>query len=90
MIQSAIRDDYGVVTEPDTLTIRRILPGPVDRIWAYLTESDLRRQWLASGTMGMEIGAQFELTWDNNQLTDPPGQPPERVRWQAPDGERDH
>lgn len=77
MIQSAIRDDYGVLTEPGTLTIRRILPGPADRIWAYLTESNLRRQWMASGVMDMRIGAQFELTWNNNELTDPPGRPPE-------------
>ena len=38
---------YGVLTEPATLTLRRFLPGPVERVWAYLTQSDLRRQWLA-------------------------------------------
>jgi uncharacterized protein YndB with AHSA1/START domain len=77
MIQSAIRDDYGVLTEPGTLTIRRSLPGPVDRIWAYLTESDLRRQWLAAGTMDLRVGAPVELVWRNTDLTDPPGERPE-------------
>ena len=66
-------DAYGVITEPATLTIRRLLPGPIERVWAYLTESDLRRQWLASGDMDMRVGAPFELSWHNDELTVPPG-----------------
>jgi uncharacterized protein YndB with AHSA1/START domain len=69
-------DAYGALTEPTTLTIQRLLPGPIERVWAYLTESDLRRQWLASGTMEMTVGASFELVWRNDELTDPPGQRP--------------
>jgi uncharacterized protein YndB with AHSA1/START domain len=72
----APNDDYGVLTEPATLTIQRFLPGTVDRAWAYLTDSDLRRKWLASGDMKMEVGATFTLTWRNNELTNPPGNPP--------------
>jgi uncharacterized protein YndB with AHSA1/START domain len=73
----ATLDAYGVLTEPATLTIQRLLPGPVERVWAYLTESDLRRQWLAAGQMEMRVGAPFELVWRNDELTDPPGQRPE-------------
>src|SRR5262252_1752492 len=70
-------DAYGVLTEPATLTLQRWLPGPIERVWAYLTESDLRQQWLASGAMEMKVGATFELTWRNDQLTDPPGRRPD-------------
>lgn len=70
-------DDYGVLTEPTTLTIHRILPGPIERVWAYLTDSDLRRQWLAAGAMELKVGAPFEFVWRNNELTDPPGKRPE-------------
>lgn len=76
MSNLASNDDYGVLTEPMTLTIKRSLPGPIERAWAYLTESDLRRQWLAAGDMELKIGAPFTLTWRNNELTDPPGSPP--------------
>ena len=69
-------DSYGVLTEPATLTIQRLLPGPIERIWAYLTDSDLRRQWLAAGAMEMKVGAAFELVWRNSELTNPPGQRP--------------
>lgn len=76
MTDAATVDAYGVLTEPTTLKIQRLLPGPVERCWAYLTESELRRQWLASGEMEMREGAEFELVWRNDELTDPPGQRP--------------
>ena len=69
--------DYGALSEPATLTIQRMLPGPIERVWAYLTESDLRSKWLASGDMELKVGAPFELVWRNSELTDPPGKRPE-------------
>ena len=69
--------DYGVVTAPQTVRLQRQLAGPIERVWAYLTESDLRKQWLASGEMEAREGASFELTWRNDELTDPPGRKPE-------------
>jgi uncharacterized protein YndB with AHSA1/START domain len=70
-------DLYGRLTTPDTLEITRLLPGPVDKVWSYLTESDLRRKWLASGEMPMEKGGTFTLTWRNDDLTSPSGKRPE-------------
>jgi uncharacterized protein YndB with AHSA1/START domain len=69
-------DAYGVLTEPATLTIQRILPGPIERVWAYLTESDMRRKWLAAGDMELKVGAPFTFVWRNNELSDPPGKNP--------------
>jgi len=77
MTDFASPDDYGVLTEPATLKIQRLLPGPIDRVWAYLTESDLRRKWLAAGEMEMKVGAPFELVWRNSELTAPPGKRPD-------------
>ena len=76
MTDLATLDAYGVLTEPATLKIQRLLPGPIERVWAYLTESDLRRQWLAAGEMEMKVGAPFEFVWRNDELTNPPGQRP--------------
>lgn len=77
MNELAAQDAYGVITEPATLTIRRVLPGPIERVWAYLTESDLRRQWLAAGEMELRVGAEFELVWRNDELNNPPSERPE-------------
>ena len=70
-------DGWGELIEPTTLKIQRLLPGPVERIWAYLTDSELRRKWLAAGAMEMKTGAPFELVWRNDELSDPPGRRPE-------------
>ena len=76
MTDLATLDAYGVLTEPATLRIQRLLPGPIERVWAYLTQSDLRRQWLAAGQMEMKVGAPVELVWRNDELTNPPGRRP--------------
>jgi uncharacterized protein YndB with AHSA1/START domain len=77
MTDVAVQDDFGVLGDDATLTIKRLLPGPVERVWRYLTESDLRRQWLAAGEMGSQVGARFELIWRNDELSDQPGTRPE-------------
>lgn len=69
-------DAYGTLSEHATLTIKRRLPGPIERVWSYLTDSDLRRQWLAAGTMQMKVDTPFELVWRNDELTQPPGTRP--------------
>jgi uncharacterized protein YndB with AHSA1/START domain len=76
MTELATLDAYGVLTEPTTVKIQRRLPGPIERVWAYLTESERRRQWLAAGQMEMKVGAPFELVWRNDELCNPPAQRP--------------
>lgn len=77
MTQLTAPNAFGELGEDATLTLQRLLPGSIDRVWAYLTESDLRRQWLAAGTMDMRVGAPVELVWRNNELMDNPGVAPE-------------
>jgi len=77
MTDLAVVDNYASLIEPDTLRIQRVLPGPIDRVFAYLTDGDLRRQWLAAGAMDKKVGAEFTLTWRNDQLSDVPSQRPE-------------
>ena len=68
--------EFGVLTEPTTLKIQRVLPGPIERVWSYLTTSELRRQWFAAGEMELTLGASFELVWRNDELTSPSGERP--------------
>jgi uncharacterized protein YndB with AHSA1/START domain len=63
--------DYGTLSDGSTLTIQRWLPGPVERIWTYLTDGDHRRKWLAAGDMRLAPGASMELVWRNDELSDP-------------------
>jgi uncharacterized protein YndB with AHSA1/START domain len=76
MTKSETPDAYGALIAPATLKIERLLAGPIERVWAYLTESDLRRQWLAAGQIEMKGGTPFEFVWRNDELSNPPGQRP--------------
>lgn len=64
-------DPFAYLAEPSTLVIKRWLPGPVERVWEYLADSELRRKWLASGDMTQGAGTAFTLTWRNDDLSRP-------------------
>jgi uncharacterized protein YndB with AHSA1/START domain len=67
---------FGELIEPTTLKIQRRLPGPIERVWAYLTDGELRRKWLAAGQMQIKAGAPFEFVWRNDELSGTPGKRP--------------
>ena len=69
-------DAYGTLIESGSLKFQRLMAGPASRLWRHLTESDLRRQWLAAGKFETKVGAPVEFIWRNDELNDPPGQRP--------------
>lgn len=69
-------NDYGMVTAPGTVRIERILPGPIERVWEYLTDRDKRGTWLASGEMDLRVGGDVDLVFRNSELTPDDIQPP--------------
>jgi uncharacterized protein YndB with AHSA1/START domain len=64
----------------DTICFERLLPGPIERVWSYLTESDQRGQWLASGVMEQRVGSEFQLRFHHVELSQTPLPPPERFK----------
>jgi len=72
-------DDYGVLTEPRTLRIERLLPGPIERLWAYLTDPEKRAKWLAGGPMELRMGGRAELEFRHAELS-AETTPPEKFR----------
>jgi uncharacterized protein YndB with AHSA1/START domain len=61
--------EYGIVTAPDTVRLERVLPGPIERVWAYLTEPDKRAKWLAGGSMELKVGGAVELRFKHADLS---------------------
>jgi len=59
---------HSTLIEPRTVRLERLLPGPVERIWAYLTESDKRAKWLAAGDFDLRVGGKIRLAFDNCNL----------------------
>ena len=43
--------DYPEVVSPTEIRFERLLPGPIENVWAYLVESKKRGEWFASGPM---------------------------------------
>jgi uncharacterized protein YndB with AHSA1/START domain len=72
-------EDYGSVSEPGTLRIERLLPGPIERIWAWLTEPEKRARWLAGGPMDLYVGGRAELRFRHAELS-LEKTPPEKFR----------
>lgn len=68
--------DYGVRTAPDTVRVERLLPGPIERVWQYLTDSELRSQWLAGGEMEPRLAGHVELVFRNSSLAENDDPPP--------------
>jgi uncharacterized protein YndB with AHSA1/START domain len=55
---------------PSTLRFERLLPGPVERVWAYLVESEKRARWLAGGEFELRVGGKIELVFENDKLSE--------------------
>ena len=77
--------EYGTVTEPGTIRFERLLPGTIERVWAYLTESEKRGKWLATGPMELRAGGKFELIWRNAELSPKKEKIPEKYRKHEPE-----
>ncbi|HQV50798.1 MAG: SRPBCC family protein [Flavobacteriales bacterium] len=69
---------YGTIIAPNTIRFERLLPGPIERVWAYLTESEKRTKWLASGNMDLRVGGEVDLFWLHSTLDAAPSETPEK------------
>jgi uncharacterized protein YndB with AHSA1/START domain len=72
--------EYGVSPEAGTLRLERTLPGPIERVWAYLTESEKRGKWFASGPMELKPGGKITFHFHHSQLAPDSGPPPEKYK----------
>jgi uncharacterized protein YndB with AHSA1/START domain len=72
--------EYGEAIEARTVRLERLLPGPIERVWAYLTESEKRKKWFAEGPMELRPGGKIEFVFHNSELAPPGEQTPERFQ----------
>ena len=54
---------------PDAIRLERVLDAPVEKVWRYLTEAELRSQWFMGGTDATGVG-EFDLLVDHDNLSD--------------------
>lgn len=64
---------------PGAMRLERLLPGPVERVWAYLTEGKKRAQWICGGEWDLRVGARITMEFDNDRLPND-GPAPEKFK----------
>ena len=79
-MQGSSEDEYGTSPEAGTVRLERTLPGPIERVWAYLTESEKRGKWFASGPMELRPGGNLTFHFENSKLANDPEPPPEKYK----------
>lgn len=70
-------EEHGAATGPGEVRLERLLPGPAERIWAYLTDGEKRGTWLAPGAMELRVGGRVEHHFRHADLS-PEKHPPEK------------
>jgi uncharacterized protein YndB with AHSA1/START domain len=63
-------NERATIIPPATVRFERLLPGPVERVWSYLTDSKKRATWLAAGEFDLRVGGKIELHFENDKLSD--------------------
>ena len=68
-------DQHGKFTSPTEVRIVRTLPGPIERVWEYLTQSEKRARWFSGGELEQKAGGRIEFVMVHKNLA-PNEKPP--------------
>lgn len=72
--------EHGIFPESGTVQFERLLPGPIERVWSYLTESDKKAKWLAAGDVEPRLGGEVEFRFKHSNLSDSDDPIPEKYK----------
>jgi uncharacterized protein YndB with AHSA1/START domain len=65
---------------PAELQFERMLAAPVEAVWRYLVEPDLRARWFMGGQTETFVGGAMEMIFDHDRLSDGPSTMPEKYK----------
>jgi uncharacterized protein YndB with AHSA1/START domain len=60
---------FGTLVSSGVVRFERLLPGPIERVWTYLTDPERRARWLAGGAMEPRVGGAVELRFRHEDLS---------------------
>jgi len=67
-------------TAPDTIRLERMLDAPIETVWRYLVDGDLRGRWFAGGPLESHVGGSVDLCFDHDNLSADDVPYPEKYR----------
>ncbi len=65
---------------PQSLRFERLLDAPVEKVWRFLIDPDLRARWFMGGPTEPVVGGKLGLTMNHDRLSDEDVPTPERFR----------
>jgi uncharacterized protein YndB with AHSA1/START domain len=77
-------DQYGKFTGPAEVRIVRTLPGPIERVWDYLTVPEKRARWFCDGPLEQKTNGKVEFAMVHKNLAPEETPPPEYAHVQDP------
>lgn len=75
-------NDQSIAAHARTVTLERVLPGPIERVWEYLVDGEKRKTWFAGGEFERRVGGKARLEFDHSRITDEP-RPADRPKGKA-------
>ena len=74
---------YGRIASPGVVKFERTFPNEMLEVWDYLTDSEKRGLWLASGEMQMKVGGEVTLVFQHRNLSRQEDPVPEKFKDKA-------
>lgn len=69
----------GEFTGPGDVRLIRTLPGPIERVWAYLTDPEKRARWFAGGATEQKAGGKIVFAMRHKDIA-PTETPPAKYQ----------
>ena len=79
-------NSHGKLVAKGEVVFVRQLPGPIERVWDYLTDAELRATWFCGGVLEPRKGGQGELRFFHANLSGPGDVIPEKYAEMAEKG----
>lgn len=61
-------EQHGAFTGPAEVRLVRTLPGPIERVWAFLTDPEKRARWFCGGALEQKAGGKVEFAMVHKHL----------------------
>lgn len=73
-------DNFGTLVNLQTVVFERLLPGPIERVFAFLTDEDKRKLWFTTGVMPTRVGERFGMHWQHANYSPNKSAPPDSMK----------
>lgn len=80
-----LNNQHGTLVNAAEVRFIRILPGPIERVWEYITDPGKRSLWFCGGTSEKKPGGKVKLVFNNKTLAPGPEEVPEKYKAHAAD-----